>query len=157
MKPSTLPATTFKNMKSVLFIFFAAGLTSTILLLYSYQLKGFVPSSNLSREYFICFGQIVFQGALLFIFRAKKELVLHYIEQMMSVSLVGALLLTPALVSTALFFPFSPGAIYFLAYFFCIVLFMFLYHKRKVRQIHAPDWLSYTWVLYRLIVLSLIL
>lgn len=146
-----------KNLKSLLFITGSAVFTSTVILLYSYQLKSFVPSSNLVREYFICFGQLFFQASLLLFFKYKSQLIWDYLKQMMFVSLVGSVLLTPALVSAFLFFPFSPGAVYFLSYFFIIVLFMFFNHKKRVEKIHAPHWLTYTWVLYRLIVLAIIL
>ncbi|MBA3665469.1 MAG: hypothetical protein H0W61_14835 [Bacteroidetes bacterium] len=138
------------------YIVFAAVFTSSILLLYSYLLKGLIPSSNLFREYCICFGQLLFQGTLLLLF-SKKEMILNYLFEMMKVSLIGAFLLSPVLVSAILFFPFSPGLYYYLGYFFVIVLYMFFNHKKRVKELQAAWWLTYTWVLYRFIVLLIIL
>ena len=138
-------------------ILFAAMFTSTVLLFYSFLLKHLVPSSNLIREYCICFGQIFFQGAIILLFIRKNQILFEYLYQMMMVSLLGGLLLLPVLVSALLFFPFNPGSYYYLAYFFMVVLFMFFNHKKRVKKINAPAWLTYTWILYRLIVLLIIL
>ena len=145
-----------KNLLLVIFIIGSATITSTILLFYSYLLKELVPPSNLIREYCICIGQILFQTTLLLLF-SKKTNILVYIDQMMIVSLTGGLLLLPVLISSFIFFPFSPGVYYYLAYFFIIVAFMFFSHKKRVKQINAPLWLTYSWVAYRLIVLLIIL
>jgi hypothetical protein len=109
------------------------------------------------REFCICFGQIFFQAALLLFFRFRPILIISYLYQMMSVSLIGAVLLLPVIVSSFIWFPFTPVPGYCLAYFFMVVLIMFLDHKKRVKKIEAPRWLTYTWVLYRLIVLMVIL
>ncbi len=138
----------------LLYILITALFTSTVLLKYSYMLKGLVPPSNMIREYMICFGQIVFQTVILLCIRSKKILVFDYVGNMMTVSLIGALLLLPMLLLNHLIV-LSP--LINLAFFFAVVLFMFLHHKRRVRNLQAPFWLSYTWVLYRCLVLLFIL
>jgi hypothetical protein len=136
------------------FIILSAVFTSTVLLYYSYLLEGLVPPSNVFREYVICFGQMVFQGILLITYRQKSELMLLYLKNMMMVSLIGALLLLPLLI---ILFYIEIYPITCLAYFFSIVIIMFFNHKARVKKINAPWWLSYTWVLYRFIVLLFIL
>jgi hypothetical protein len=155
METQTL-TTNIQKAGKIIFILATAAFTSTILLFYSYLLKDLVPSTNMLREYVICFGQIFFQVAIILFFH-RKYIVLDYLQQMMTVSFIGALLLLPGIVSNIILFPFSPGSIYFLAYFFVIVLFMFFDHKRRIKKIEAPHWLTYTWVLYRIIVLLIIL
>jgi predicted DCC family thiol-disulfide oxidoreductase YuxK len=144
----------FNLFYRVLYFVFSAALTSTILLSYSTLLQGIVPASNLFREYVICFGQIVFQGSLLLLFRTKKEQLFDYLGNMMTVSLIGGLLLLPVLFLSHYV---SLPSYVSLAWFLAVVAFMFLQHRKRVRSIKAPAWLSYTWVLYRCLVLLFIL
>jgi hypothetical protein len=157
METVILNISKWKMLRRIIFILATAGFTSAVLFLYSYQLKGLVPSSNVVREFCICFGQIFFQATLLLLFKQKTNLIISYLYQMMSVSLIGAVLLLPVIVSSIVYSPFTFGSAYCLAYFFMVVLIMFLDHKKRVRKIEAPAWLTYTWVLYRLIVLAVIL
>jgi predicted DCC family thiol-disulfide oxidoreductase YuxK len=138
----------------ILYLVLSGIFTSTILLSYSSLLKGIVPPSNLVREYVICFGQIAFQGSILLVIKTGKENLFDYLGNMMTVSLIGGLLLLPILILNHYI---SLPAYLCLAWFFAVVCFMFLQHQKRVRYIHAPVWLSYTWVLYRCIVLLLIL
>jgi hypothetical protein len=137
-----------------LFIGAAAVFTSTILLYYSFLLQQFLSPSNLIREYGICFGQLFFQGILLFSLKAGPGLTINYLKNMMRVSLLGAALLIPML-TVAHYAQVDP--LFCLAYFFAVVLFMFFNHKKRVKNIAAPWWLTYTWVLYRCLVLLIIL
>ena len=143
-----------KDIFSIIYILLCGVLTSTILLYYSFLLKELVPASNYSREYCICFGQILFQGALLLIFKNNKIQIIEYIKQMMTVSLMGGFLLIPAF---AVAYCFNFNVLFYLFYFFCIVLFMFINHKIRIAKINAPYWLAYTWAFYRFIVLLFIL
>jgi len=138
----------------VLYLLISGLITSTVLLNYSFLLKGLVPQSNLIREYCVCFGQIIFQGSILIAVRTKKEKLFDYLGNMMTVSLIGALLLLPALIvgHYAIL-----SSIIYSAYFFAVVLCMLIQHQKRVKNIHCPVWLSYTWVLYRCLVLLIIL
>ncbi len=143
------------NLKYRLLYLLVSGVfTSTVLLNYSFLLKGLVPQSNLVREYCICFGQLIFQGSILIAIKTKKENLFDYLGNMMTVSLIGGLLLLPALIigHYAVL-----SSIIYLAYFFAVVLCMFIQHQKRVKNIHGPVWLSYTWVLYRCLVLLIIL
>lgn len=144
----------FNSAYRISYLVLSAALTSTILFHYSRFLQGTIPDSNLFREYIICFGQIAFQGSLLLAIGLTKEKRFDYLGNMMTVSLIGGLLLLPVLIlshSVALPFSFSLG------WFFAVVAFMFLKHRKRVSAIQAPAWLSYTWILYRVLVLFFIL
>lgn len=142
------------NKYRIPYMLIATIFTSTVLLYYSYLLKPIVPKSNLIREYGICFGQILFQGSILFLIKTKKSLLLDYLSNMMTVSLLGGLLLLPSFI-LAHYFIIHPMV--YLSYFFSVVIFMFFNHQKRVKNIQAPVWLSYTWVLYRCFVLLIIL
>ncbi len=143
------------NMRyRILYLALSAAVTSTILLHYSALLQDMIPASNLYREYAICFGQIFFQGSLLAATRLKKETCFDYFGNMMTVSLIGSLLLLPVwFLSRFITLP-DPFS---LAWLVAVVVFMFLQHRKRVRSINAPAWLSYTWLLYRALVLLFIL
>jgi hypothetical protein len=93
------------------------------------------------REYLVCGGQIVVQGAVLFFYARRKTW--DYLGNMMTISLAGALLLLPSLVLPV------PPRLYFMA----VVGLMVLEHIRRTRLL-GLGWLpTATWILYRLIVL----
>lgn len=132
----------------------SAILTATILSSYSLLLQDFIPASNYWREYMIAFGQIFFQVNILLACKPTKKLLFDYLGNMMTVSLIGSLLLLPLLILNH-YITINPYMA--LGWFFAIVLYMFLLHRRRVGYIQAPVGLSYTWILYRVIVLLIIL
>lgn len=144
----------FNLLYRILYLVLSAAITSSILLSYSALLQDIIPASNLFREYAICFGQIIFQGSLLVLIRLKKEKLFDYLGNMMTVSLIGGLLLLPALLLNHYVALPSYAS---LAWFFLVVAFMFWQHRRRVISIKAPVWLTYSWVLYRGLVLLFIL
>jgi hypothetical protein len=73
---------------------------------------------------------------------------------MLQVSLMGSVLLFPLLV---LNFYFHCSDTFNLLYFFTVVPVMFFYHKKRVTILGLPLIISYTWVLYRAIILIFIL
>ena len=129
--------------------------TSLTLTYYSALLVDFIGATNFGREFIICGGQIVFQFILLILFRKKISLIINYLAQMMGVSLIGSILLVPAL-AIHYFFPLI-NPLVFLAWFMLVVGIMLVEHLRRVKNIQAPKWLSATWVVYRIIVLVIIL
>lgn len=138
----------------LLYILLTALFTSAVLYRYSFLLSGLIPESNVLREFWICFGQLAFQSLLLWGVRAGKRVWFDYLGNMMTVSLIGALLLLPALLVHTFFV--VPSLLY-AAYFMCVVALMFCLHLRRVGYIGAPWWLSATWALYRCLVLWIIL
>ena len=133
------------------YILFAWLVTSTTLVYYSMLLTPLIPQTNFIREFLICGGQIVVQGVVI-LFVKKKQCV-HYLGNMMTISLGGALLLTPMLFISL----WVHSNIFFLMYFMAIVALMFLEHMRRVKLLELPFFISATWVLYRLLVLLIIL
>ncbi len=97
-------------------------------------------------------GMLIFQYP--FIYKKKGCLKLDYYFNMLLVSLIGSLLLFPLLL---LNFYSNYSDTFNLSYFFAIVLLMFFIHKRRVAVLKLPELISYTWVLYRFIILIIIL
>lgn len=124
--------------------------TSTVLVYYSKLVFPLVPETNFFREFLICGGQVVFQGALVIAINRKRTI--HYLGNMMTISFGGALLLCPAFLCTG----FITTPIFYLTYFATVVGLMFLEHLRRVKLLWLPWLVSAGWVLYRLIVLLII-
>lgn len=133
------------------YIVFAWLVTSVILVLYSRLLFPLIPQTDFLREFIICGGQLLFQGGLVMAINRKR--VIHYLGNMMTVSLAGALMLCPAFLVTGI----SSNPWFYLGYFFVIVSLMLLEHIRRVSRLELPAYVSAGWVFYRLIVLLLIL
>ena len=97
-------------------------------------------------------GMLFFQYP--FIYKKSPSQKLDYYFNMLIVSLVGSLLLFPLLV---LNFYSNHSDTFNLLYFFTVVLIMFFDHKRRVAILSLPVIISYTWVLYRALILIIIL
>lgn len=134
-----------------LFIGFALTVTTFILFGYSNLIVNF-PKSTVTRELLLAFGQIVFQG--LFLFKFDKQTIMNYAGNLMTVSLMGSLILSPILILSQ--FMILPQMI-ILGWFGVTVFIMFLEHARRIKILKLPIWLSFTWILYRIIALILIL
>lgn len=107
---------------------------------------------NWRFELFIVIGMLLFQYP--FIYKKAWVLKLNYYFNMLLVSLTGAVFLFPLLI---LNYYSNYSDTFNLLYFFTVVLIMFLDHKRRVAKLHLPVLISYTWVLYRVIILIFIL
>lgn len=103
-------------------------------------------------ELFMITGMLFFQYP--FIHRKSQSQKLDYYFNMLLVSLIGSVLLFPLLV---LNFYSNYSDTFNLLYFFAVVLIMFFDHKRRVAALKLPVIISYTWVLYRVIILIFIL
>jgi len=134
-----------------LFIGFSLTVTTFILFGYSNLILNF-PKSTVTRELILAFGQIVFQS--LFLFKFDKQTIMNYAGNLMTVSLMGSLILSPILILSQ--FTILPQMI-ILGWFGVTVLIMFLEHARRIKILKLPIWLSFTWILYRIIALILIL
>lgn len=134
-----------------LFIGFALTITSFVLFRYSNLILN-LPKSTIFRELILAFGQIVFQG--LFLLKADKKTIMNYAGNLMTVSLIGSLILIPILLLNQ--FINSPQ-ILVLGWFAITVLIMFKEHFRRIKFLKLPFYLSYTWVLYRILALLFIL
>jgi hypothetical protein len=133
------------------YIVFAWLVTSVILVFYSKLAVPLFPESEFAREFIVCGGQILFQGAIVLIVR--KERAIHYLGNVMTISLGGALLLLPMFLVAR----FIDANEFFIGYFMVIVALMFFEHLRRVKILELPWYISVTWVLYRFLVLFVIL
>jgi hypothetical protein len=126
------------------YIIFAWFVTSLILTVYAPLLP--IPQGGPYREFIVCGGQIVFQAFVILLI--KKEKTLHYIGNMMTISLAGSILLLPSILLTKVI-----AYEYFsLGWFFIVVGLMFLEHHRRTRILDIHWTMSATWVLYRAII-----
>ncbi len=133
------------------YIIFAWLVTSIILVFYSKLAVPLFPESGFAREFIVCGGQIIFQGTIVLIVR--KERAIHYLGNVMTISLGGALLLSPMLLVARL----VHSNLFFIGYFMVVVGLMFFEHLRRVKILELPWFISATWVLYRFLVLFIIL
>ena len=97
-------------------------------------------------------GMVIFQYP--FIYKKAWGLKLDYYFNMLLVSVIGSALLMPLLI---LNYDIRQSDTFNLVYFFMVVLIMFFDHKRRVAKLDLPVIVSYTWVLYRAIILIFIL
>lgn len=107
---------------------------------------------NWQFELFMVTGMLLFQYP--FILKKNTTIKLNYYYNMLLVSLMGSVLLWPLLIINHYF---NGSDVFNIVYFFSVVLFMFFEHKRRVALLQLPVFISYTWVLYRLIILIFIL
>ena len=107
---------------------------------------------NWQFELLMVLGMLFFQYP--FIYTKAKLLQLEYYFNMLLVSLMGSVLLWPLLILNQFYH--CSNAVN-LVYFFAVVLLMFFEHKRRVAKLLMPVFISYTWVLYRFIILIFII
>lgn len=99
------------------YLVFAWIITSIILNAYARLLTDYVPAGDFWREFLICGGQLGFQSITIGLLR--KERLMHYLGNMMTVSLAGAILLVPAIIlhNTGLI----SGSLFYLVWFAAVV------------------------------------
>ncbi len=96
-------------------------------------------------EGFITVGQLVFQG--LFVFFSKKEKVLDYLGHNMVVSVIGALVLLPAIWCSEFLIDCSP--LLYIGYLVLPISIMLWQHIRRVKLLGLNSGLTISWLLYR--------
>ena len=127
------------------YIVLAWILTSLVLVAYVSLLNPLILKATFTREFLVCAGQIGFQGIIVAIVNRKK--IIHYLGNMMTVSLLGAILLTPALFLSRL----TENKFFFMGYFLSVVGVMLVEHMRRIKILGLPRFISTTWVIYNLI------
>ncbi len=143
---------TFKIHYRVAYLLFTWFCTGYILTAYAHLLTGMLPLGGHLREYFICGGQIIFQGLVISTF--AKDKFWNYLGNMMTISFAGSLLLLlPLAFSHLLGIPSG----YFAVYFMGVAGLMFLEHIRRTKLLELGWVLTVTWVFYRVVLLLLIL
>lgn len=135
----------------VSYIFLAWVLTSFILVKYFALGAPIIPTSGFTREFLVCAGQLLFQGVI--VYQYQKDRVIHYLGNVMTVSLLGGLALSPMVLLAG----WITNPWIFISYFMVVVSFMFIEHKRRVKILELPVLVSYSWVLYRLLILFTVL
>ena len=135
------------------YIVFTWVIVSLILNSFSALLRPVVPASNFYREFAICGGQIVFQSVIVGLI--KNGRLIHYLGNMMTVSLAGASLLLPALLIAKTGLLDSP--IFYLSWFLIVVGFMTMCHMRRVKLLGMHWGTTVSWIIYRFLILLIIL
>lgn len=136
----------FSQRYRLAYLVFTWLITSFILTQYAVLLP-LIPPTNFYREFLICGGQIVFQGAVILILDRKKTW--DYLGNMMTISFAGGLLLSVAMIFTTLLPPMAFAGIFVL-----VVALMFFEHIRRAGLLHLPWIMTMSWVIYRVLVLA---
>lgn len=135
----------------IIYLVLSSIAISAILHSFSFALSPIIQPSNWAREILISIGQIGFQWMIMSLLQSKQKLT--YLGHMITISLSGALLLIPYLViNIYLHLPFVA-----LSYFGVVFLWMIYEHRRRIKLLSYPTFLTYSWILYRIILLSFIL
>jgi len=142
----------FKIHYRIAYLLFTWFCTGFILSRYVQLLTGLLPEGGQWREYFICGGQIIFQGIITSTF--AKDRLWNYLGNMMTISFGGSLLLLLPLITSIWI---SIPTFYFAAYFMGVAGLMLLEHIRRTKLMNLGWTLTITWVLYRVILLTVIL
>ena len=137
----------------IAYLLFTWIISSFILTTYSAYLTGLIPASKFHREFIICGGQIIFQA--LVIYFIAKEKILDYLGNMMTISFAASLLLLVFLGVGKLFE--IAGPLMYAGFFMMVVGAMFLEHLRRMTLLGIGPAPSVTWVIYRILVLTIIL
>lgn len=133
------------------YIAFATIITTFTLFYFSGMLHD-LPKTNIMREFILAVGQMIFQS--LFLLQQEKKTMVNYLGNLMTVSLMGSIILMPLLLLNLFI---ALPEIVILAWFGVTVGLMFLEHARRIKILDLPKHLTYTWVLYRIIALVIIL
>lgn len=141
----------FNYQYRILYVLFATTITTFILYKFS-DFIAILPKPTIARELILVFGQIVFQS--LFLIKLDKKIILNYIGNLMTVSLMGSLLLLPILILNLVV---NIQKLINLGWFGTTVLLMLVEHSRRIKLLELPFFLSIAWVIYRLIALTIIL
>lgn len=142
---------TFKLYYRLIYLIFTWFFTALILSAYTNLMVGMLPAGHAYREYFICGGQIVFQGLIILL--VNKQKIWAYLGNMMTISFAGALLLLPAtLVSVWL----QLNPFFYVLWFLAVAGLMLLEHIRRTKLLKLDWTLTITWVMYRIVILLII-
>ncbi|MDR6806505.1 putative DCC family thiol-disulfide oxidoreductase YuxK [Dyadobacter sp. BE34] len=141
------------NLKyRIAWLVFAWVMTSCILSSYTSLLTGFLVKGAFWREFAICGGQILFQGAVVFAYQKQKAW--DYLGNMMTISLAGALVL---LIFLTICLWLKLGWLISALCFMMVVFLMFLEHLRRCRLLGVGYLMTITWILYRIVTLAFLL
>lgn len=106
------------------------------------------------RDYLICFGQILWQGAFILGATPRKDLRLDYLGNMSTVALIGAILLLLAMTVHTIA---GLSVLTLLGCLAAVIGIMFIEHIRRCHLLGVGLGMSGSWVLYRVAVLTVLL
>ena len=129
------------------YIGFVVIFSGYILSIFSTKL-GLDLTGNFWREFVICLGQITWQTLFLRVY--LKEKLWDYLGNMMTVSLIGTLILIPALFINL-------NASLNIIYFGIVVFIMFLEHLRRCKILKLNFLPTISWMIFRMTVLGIII
>lgn len=153
--PSKFNSENFVQPKLIwrwLYLFIAWLIISVTLGYYGELLVPVVPDQGFYREFVMSAGQIVFQT--IFIGHLTKGRLIHYLGNMMTVSLIGAFLLLPVLLFAEISSWDAPW--WYTGYFLIIVGVIIWIHKDRVERLDLHWSITISWVLYRILLLIII-
>lgn len=138
---------TFNWKYRLLYILIAWLTTALILSHFAELITGIVPAGGLGREFWICGGQMVFQGIL--VGKVNKQVLWDYLGHLMTISLAGALSLIPLLVIGY----WGMNEYILTGVFLLVAGGMLMAHIKRVDHLGLPKWVSVGWVVYRALIL----
>ncbi|CAL2075832.1 conserved membrane hypothetical protein [Tenacibaculum sp. 190524A05c] len=140
------------NLKYRLF-YIVFGLIITVFTLFHFSdLITILPKSSYYREILLALGMLLSQ--YMFVLKEDHQTRINYIGNVITVSLFGCIALSQLLILNSLI-ELSQFIIFF--GFSGTVALMFFEHKRRIRLLQLPTYLSWTWIGYRLVIGMIIL
>lgn len=139
------------NLKYRFIYIFVATLITILTLYKCSQLITLLPIASIIREVLLAIGQIGFQ--ILFLTQKKYKIIINYIGNLITVSMLGAIILLPIIVLSIFF---VLPQLFILGWFGITVCIMILEHYRRINILNLPKFLTVTWIVYRIIALLII-
>jgi len=143
---------TFNYTYRIAYLIFCWFVVATSLWVYSGLLTELIQVNSYTTEFAIAGGQMLFQT--LFLAGMNTQKIMDYYGNLMTVALMGSIpLWIPILVHSY----FDLNSYFCAIYLLFIAGFMFLEHFRRVKLLKLSSWLCASWVLYRLLLLTILL
>lgn len=116
-------------------------------------LKVPISFNRISAVFLLLGGSIVFQWIILM--GLNREKLMDYLGNLLTVSLIGALMLLPAIVLNALFAVQSASV--FTVYLVVVILLQLLEHLRRMHVLELSILPTFTWLIYHAVIVAGIL
>jgi hypothetical protein len=135
-----------------LFILFTAVFTGLVLNAYTRHITSYFGfETPWYVEYMICFGQVLWQGTMIFFWSPKKSW--DYLGNMSAVSTLGGILLLPLLALNSIF---EFSGITFIIGFMAVVGLMLFEHLRRCKNMKLGLLPTFSWLAFRTFILLII-
>lgn len=134
-------------------IYLVIALFITVLVLYKCaHIISILPKSNIYREISLAVGQVLFQ--IMFLARRDLKTIINYIGNLLTISLFGSLILLPLIILNSIV---NLPQTAILGWFAITVILMIFEHYKRIKILKLPNYLTLTWIIYRVIALIIIL